>query len=119
MRFDALGLNDTLIDALGYMGFEEATPIQEGAIPQILNGRDIIACAQTGTGKTASPEQAQEVHAYIRQLIAKQDAKIAESIQLLYGGSVKAANAAERGKLFVVRLQQKREPRHAWRHGAG
>lgn len=48
-----------------------------------------------GTGKTATPEQAQEVHAYIRQLLAKQDETIAAQMQLLYGGSVKADNAAE------------------------
>lgn len=48
-----------------------------------------------GTGKTASAEQAQEVHAFIRQRIAAHDANIAENMQILYGGSVKAANAAE------------------------
>ena len=48
-----------------------------------------------GTGRTASPEQAQEVHAFIRSLIAEKDAKIADSVQVLYGGSVKPANAAE------------------------
>ncbi|MDX1443713.1 MAG: triose-phosphate isomerase [Gammaproteobacteria bacterium] len=48
-----------------------------------------------GTGKTASPEQAQEVHANIRAILAKEDATIADSIRLLYGGSVKASNAAE------------------------
>ena len=47
-----------------------------------------------GTGKTASPDQAQEVHAHIRQAIAGFDAGVAESLQLLYGGSVKADNAA-------------------------
>lgn len=46
-----------------------------------------------GTGLTASPEQAQTVHAAIRQRIAKEDADIAQSIPILYGGSVKAANA--------------------------
>jgi triosephosphate isomerase (TIM) len=46
-----------------------------------------------GTGKTASPEQAQEVHAHIRQEISKSSKEIAEKIQLLYGGSVKADNA--------------------------
>ncbi len=54
MRFDEFGFNDMLLDALYYMGFEEATPIQEQAIPQILDGKDLIACAQTGTGKTAA-----------------------------------------------------------------
>ena len=48
-----------------------------------------------GTGKTASPEQAQAVHAFIRQRIAALDARIAEGLVIQYGGSVKAANAAE------------------------
>jgi triosephosphate isomerase len=48
-----------------------------------------------GTGKTASPGQAQEVHAFVRGLIAGQDAKVGEEIQILYGGSVKPGNAAE------------------------
>ena len=47
-----------------------------------------------GTGKTASTEQAQEVHAWIRAKIAKLDASVAEKIQILYGGSVKGDNAA-------------------------
>ena len=48
-----------------------------------------------GTGKNATPEQAQEVHAYIRAAIAARDAKIAVDVRILYGGSVKAANARE------------------------
>lgn len=48
-----------------------------------------------GTGKTATPEQAQEVHAFIRARIAAQDAELAGRIQILYGGSVKGSNAAE------------------------
>ena len=48
-----------------------------------------------GTGKTATPQQAQEVHAYIRALFSEHSPKLAESIMILYGGSVKAANAAE------------------------
>lgn len=47
-----------------------------------------------GTGHSASPEQAQNVHAFIRSMIAEHDARISRSIRLLYGGSVKAANAA-------------------------
>ena len=47
-----------------------------------------------GTGKTASPEQAQTVHAFIRARLKAQDARIGEEMQILYGGSVKAANAA-------------------------
>ena len=48
-----------------------------------------------GTGKNATPEQAQAVHALIRTRIAARDATIADGLRLLYGGSVKAANAAE------------------------
>lgn len=48
-----------------------------------------------GTGRTATSEQAQEVHAAIRAQIARADAKVAEGLQILYGGSVKPSNAAE------------------------
>src|SRR5271165_3463569 len=48
-----------------------------------------------GTGRTASPQQAQELHAYLRGRIDAQDAKIARRVRILYGGSVKASNAAE------------------------
>ncbi|MGC2167067.1 MAG: triose-phosphate isomerase [Gallionella sp.] len=48
-----------------------------------------------GTGKTATPEQAQTVHAFIRQRVAQQDSQVAQSLCILYGGSVKAANAVE------------------------
>lgn len=48
-----------------------------------------------GTGETASPEQAQEIHALIRGWLKQRNASLAESIQLLYGGSVKPANAGE------------------------
>ncbi|RKZ67001.1 MAG: triose-phosphate isomerase [Candidatus Parabeggiatoa sp. nov. 3] len=48
-----------------------------------------------GTGKTATPQQAQDVHAFIRGQIAQKDAGIAEKVQILYGGSVKGSNAAE------------------------
>jgi superfamily II DNA/RNA helicase len=54
MKFTEIGLNDQLIEAISYMGFENATPIQEQAIPEVLKGKDIIGCAQTGTGKTAA-----------------------------------------------------------------
>jgi len=48
-----------------------------------------------GTGRTASPEQAQEVHLFIRERLARQDAKIADALPILYGGSVKTGNARE------------------------
>lgn len=54
MNFVELNLNDNVLDALDAMRFEECTPIQEKSIPVILEGRDLIAVAQTGTGKTAA-----------------------------------------------------------------
>lgn len=48
-----------------------------------------------GTGLTASPAQAQEVHAAIRAQLAAENAEVAKGVRLLYGGSVKAASAAE------------------------
>jgi len=47
-----------------------------------------------GTGMTATPEQAQDVHRYIRSVLAEKDAAVAENVQILYGGSVKGDNAA-------------------------
>ena len=54
MYFDELALSDEVLDALWDMHFDECTPVQEKAIPVILEGHDVIACAQTGTGKTAA-----------------------------------------------------------------
>ena len=54
MRFDELELEDSLLQGLDAMNFQETTPIQELTIPVILEGKDLIACAQTGTGKTAA-----------------------------------------------------------------
>jgi len=59
-------------------------------------GKSVIAYEPVwaiGTGKTATPGQAQAVHAYLRALVAKQDANVAKALTMLYGGSVKAANA--------------------------
>ena len=54
MYFDELPLADEVLDALWDMHFDECTPVQEHTIPVILEGRDVISCAQTGTGKTAA-----------------------------------------------------------------
>lgn len=61
-------------------------------------GKGVIAYEPVwaiGTGKTATPEQAQEVHAFIRGMIARTDASVAEKIIIQYGGSMNAANAKE------------------------
>ena len=54
MKFNKFNLSKSLEDGLEMMGFVDATPIQQQAIPIILSGDDLIACAQTGTGKTAA-----------------------------------------------------------------
>ncbi len=53
MNFKDLGLSDALLKAINKKGYTEASPIQEKAIPEVLKGRDVLASAQTGTGKTA------------------------------------------------------------------
>jgi superfamily II DNA/RNA helicase len=54
LNFNEFGFASTLEEGLDSMGFQEATPIQEQTIPVTLQGYDLIACAQTGTGKTAA-----------------------------------------------------------------
>ena len=53
MSFDSLGLSDALLKAINKQGYTKPSPIQEQAIPAVLSGRDVMAAAQTGTGKTA------------------------------------------------------------------
>ena len=52
--FDALSLNPSLLKAIKQQGYTKPTPIQKQAIPPLLEGRDVLGCAQTGTGKTAA-----------------------------------------------------------------
>ena len=71
MKFTELNLDEQLLEAISYMGFETATPIQAQAIPLILDNKDIIACAQTGTGKTGA-----FVLPILNKLVGKQDSNI-------------------------------------------
>lgn len=80
------GQLEVVIEAVGVAAFENAVVAYEPVWA-------------IGTGRTASPDQAQEVHADIRGRIAGRDAKIGAAIRLLYGGSVKGANAAELFKM--------------------
>lgn len=73
---------DSVIDALGVAALSRAVVAYEPVWA-------------IGTGLTASPEQAQDVHAAIRARVAREDADVAGALRILYGGSVKAANAAE------------------------
>lgn len=71
MKFTELALKEELLEALSYMNFYEATPIQQQAIPFILEEKDLIACAQTGTGKTGA-----FLLPILNKLIGKEDASI-------------------------------------------
>ena len=64
MNFDELDLNDNVLDSLYDMHFDTCTPVQEKCIPEILNGKDVLGVAQTGTGKTA---------AYLLPILSKLD----------------------------------------------
>ena len=52
--FKELGLSEPILEALQHLGYDQPTPIQEQTIPMLLEGRDVIGQAQTGTGKTAA-----------------------------------------------------------------
>jgi len=53
MKFESLGLSTPILKAVTEKGYETPTPIQDKAIPAVLDGKDVMAAAQTGTGKTA------------------------------------------------------------------
>ena len=77
------------------VGEQLAAAIDRNGIAAV--GSSVIAYEPVwaiGTGKTATPEQAQDVHRYIRSVLAQHDASVAEKVQILYGGSVKGDNAA-------------------------
>jgi triosephosphate isomerase len=76
-----------VIDKVGIAGFKSAVVAYEPVWA-------------IGTGMTASPEQAQDVHKHIRGVMARHDAEVAESTQILYGGSMKGENAADRWRIF-------------------
>jgi len=88
MRFEELKLEDAVLDGLDAMNFQETTPVQELTIPVILEGKDIIACAQTGTGKTAAyvlpviNELSKEVHPanYVNAVIMAPTRELAQQI---------------------------------------
>ncbi|HXB12187.1 MAG TPA: DEAD/DEAH box helicase [Bacteroidia bacterium] len=74
VNFSEFNLDPQLMEGLNSMGFETATPIQEKAIPVIMSGKDLIACAQTGTGKTA---------AYLLPILSKLTSVPSENVDTL------------------------------------
>jgi superfamily II DNA/RNA helicase len=111
------GFDDDLMDGIDAMGYEKATPVQEQVIPQIIAGKDIIAAAQTGTGKTAAfllpvihkllsePHEAHKINAMIivpTRELAVQIAQTLEGISYYTDISAIAVYGGGDGNLFAV-----------------
>jgi len=97
MSFTTLGLSEALVKAVAEQGYDTPTPIQAKAIPAVLEGRDVMAAAQTGTGKTAGftlpllhrlskgqPAKANQVRALVLTPTRELAAQVAESVEV-YG----------------------------------
>ncbi|MCK9407817.1 MAG: DEAD/DEAH box helicase, partial [Bacteroidetes bacterium] len=89
MAFKALGLNDRLVQGILATGFTAPTEIQSRAIPSAIEGKDIIGCAQTGTGKTAAftlpilnrlAEKTEKTH-HIKALVLTPTRELAQQIE--------------------------------------
>ncbi|MBI5806715.1 DEAD/DEAH box helicase [candidate division TA06 bacterium] len=114
MRFDQLGLNPNLLEALKTEGYTEPTPIQQQAIPVALAGKDILGCAQTGTGKTAAfalpilqrldrPEITREQYRTIRALIVTPTRELAAQVGqsfAAYGRNINLRSAVVYGGVY-------------------
>ncbi len=94
--FQDLGLSDTLVATITALGFTQPTPIQETAIPHLLEGRDVIGCARTGTGKTAAytlpllqhiDPQLQEVQLLVLTPTRELAVQVAEAVHSFTKGS--------------------------------
>jgi superfamily II DNA/RNA helicase len=122
LKFTDLGLDERLLEGIDAMGYEIATPVQQQVIVPILQGRDIIASAQTGTGKTAAfllplmhqllthPHEAHDINAMIIVPTRELAIQIAETMEVLsyftsvssiavYGGGDGNSFAAEKKAL--------------------
>lgn len=122
MYFDEFDLDDRVLDGIDAMGYTTATPVQEKVIPPIIAGKDILACAQTGTGKTAAfllpilhrlitePHDARKINSLIIVPTRELAVQIAQTLEgmsyftsvssiAVYGGSNGALFAAEKKAL--------------------
>ena len=112
MRFDSLGLSPALLRAVAESGYDTPTPIQAQAIPAILQGRDVMAAAQTGTGKTAGftlpllkrlqdgpRARANQVRALVLTPTRELAAQVGESVAT-YGKYLPLDLSARRGRSF-------------------
>ena len=91
MNFTQLGLADAQVRSCESLGYVQPTPIQEHAIPAILGGKDIIGCAETGTGKTAAfllpiiQKMTETPRPGVRVLVLAPTRELAMQIQKNYG----------------------------------
>lgn len=122
MYFDEFDLDDRVLDGIDAMGYTTATPVQQEVIPPIIAGRDILACAQTGTGKTAAfllpiihrlitePHEAHKINSLIIVPTRELAVQIAQTLEgmsyftnvssiAVYGGSNGALFSAEKKAL--------------------
>ena len=113
MRFEDLGLSDDILKALTRKGYTEPSPIQAQAIPAVLKGRDLMAAAQTGTGKTAGftlpilellrkgqPPKAKQVRTLIITPTRELAAQIQESVEA-YGKHLKLTSTVVFGGVKI------------------
>ena len=120
MSFTNLGLSEPILKSLSHKGYKEPTPIQEKSIPSILDGKDVIAAAQTGTGKTASftlpiltmlshPKNQHKGH-QVRALIITPTRELAAHVRdnvLTYGNNLNLRSAAVYGGARIHNQQLK------------
>ena len=122
MYFDEFDLDDRVLDGIDAMGYTTATPVQQQVIPPIIAGKDILACAQTGTGKTAAfllpiihrlitePHEAHKINSLIIVPTRELAVQIAQTLEgmsyftsvssiAVYGGSNGALFSAEKKAL--------------------
>ena len=120
MSFTNLGLSEPILKSLSHKGYKEPTPIQEKSIPAILDGKDVMAAAQTGTGKTASftlpiltmlshPKNQHKGH-QVRALIITPTRELAAQVRdnvLTYGNNLNLRSAAVYGGARILNQQLK------------
>ena len=120
MSFKNLGLSEPILKALSHKGYKDPTPIQEKSIPAILEGKDVMASAQTGTGKTASftlpilnilshPKNDHKGH-HVRALIITPTRELAAQVRenvLTYGSNLDLRSTAVYGGARIHNQQLK------------
>ena len=119
MSFDTLGLSSEILSAVAKQGYDTPTPIQEQAIPAILDGHDVMAAAQTGTGKTAGftlplleklshgrPPRANQVRALVLTPTRELAAQVSDSV-ITYGSNLPLRSAVVFGGVNINPQMQK------------